>query len=154
MARTTAKPITLSFRSEVQVVVEPDDSDRFVTTAAEAARACQQAQAGQEFRAEFEHFLSFVHGWCITHKDKVDRAFVDIGDGGLRVNICMKSADFDFEFDDKVTDLDIELLERYPKCIAEVTQFPGSIGKQLEPDSEFAVIVYGDGSGTSESGQT
>jgi hypothetical protein len=49
MEETQSKPIQLTFRSVEQVVVEPDDQDRFVTTAQEAARACQQAQAGKDW---------------------------------------------------------------------------------------------------------
>lgn len=144
MAKTAAKPIHLTFRSVEQVVVEPDDNDRFVTTAAEAARACQQAQATKEFQDEFKAFLSHIHGWCTAHGKEVESGYVDIGDGGLRVNICMKSDDFDFDFDDLITELDIELAQQFPKCIAEVTQIPREVCRKLDVDAEFSLQVYGD----------
>jgi hypothetical protein len=152
MANTTTRPIHLTFKSVEQVVVEPDDNDRFVTTSAEAARACQQAQATKEFQDEFKKFLSYIHGWCIEQAKAIESGYVDIGDGGLRVNICMKSDDFDFEFDDKITELDIKLAQEFPSCIAEVTQIPKQVCGKLELDAEYSLQVYGEAGRTPEAG--
>jgi len=152
MAKTASRPIHLTFRSVEQVVVEPDDNDRFVTTAAEAARACQQAQATKEFQEKFKLFLGHIHEWCKSRGDNIESGYVDVGDGGLRVNICMKADDFDFEFDDQITELDIELAREFPECVAEVTQLPRHVCRQLDLDTEFSLQVYGDSGRTPEAG--
>ena len=99
-AKSGAKPIQLDFRSIEQVIVVPDDKDRFVTTQREAARACQIAEVGKDWAEEFEGFLSRIHHWCHDHKEIIDCGYVDIGDGGLRVSICTKGSDYEFAFED------------------------------------------------------
>lgn len=42
--QSTVEPIRLHFGDKTLVVVTPDDEDRFMTTSAEAAKACQHAQ--------------------------------------------------------------------------------------------------------------
>jgi hypothetical protein len=151
MEETQSKPIQLTFRSVEQVVVEPDDQDRFVTTAQEAARACQQAQAGKDWSGEFNRFLSSVHEWCVGHQDRIESCYVDIGDGGLRVSVCVDADDFDFEFDDEITEFDIKLAEMFPNVLSEVTQIPRQVSLRVELPSS-ALCVYGDGERTSRAG--
>lgn len=142
MSEEKAKPIYLTYRSVEKVVVEPDDQDRFVTTVQDAARACKSAQVGTEWQAQFENFLARVHEWCEARKDRIDSSFVDVGDGGLRVNVCTSMADFDFDFEDEVTELDIELARDFPHCISEVSQIPRPVLARL--DLSDAIVTYGD----------
>jgi hypothetical protein len=147
MADENPKPIHLTYRSVEQVVVEPDDQDRFVTTVRDAARACKSAQADAEWRDQFEAFLAFIHEWCVERTEFVDASFVGVGDGELRVAICTSKNDFDFDFEEEVTELDILLAQKFPQCISEVTQFPRSI---LTPaDFSEAIMTYGDASAAS-----
>jgi hypothetical protein len=142
MADEKTKPIYLTYRSIEQVVVEPEDQDRFVTTVQEAARACKSAQDGSQWRQQFEAFLAFIHEWCKQRQDRVESGFVDVGDGGLRVSICVTSENFDFDFEDEVTELDIVLAQKFPQCLSEVTQIPRQVAQLL--DLSDAIVAYGD----------
>jgi hypothetical protein len=141
MTEDKTRPILLTYRSVEQVVVEPEDQDRFVTTVQDAARACKSAQAGSEWQTQFEQFLSRIHEWCKGFA-VVESSFVDVGDGGLRVSICTTNEDFDFDFEDEITELDIALAREFPNCLSEVTQIPRPVRARL--DLSGAIMTYGD----------
>ncbi len=58
---TSAGPIHLNFQSVQQVVVHPEDENRFMMTAKEAARACELAQNAKELRDQFTQFILYLH---------------------------------------------------------------------------------------------
>lgn len=152
--RTAApRPIRLNFRSVEQVLVEPGDEDRFLITAREAARACKVAQDEKEWKETFDQFLIYLQRWCKSHKDKVAACYVGIGDGTLSIVVCTKAAEYDFDFEDVITDLDLDLVKKFPWCVAEVMQVPSSL-KDGQPSLEQAIMVYGDGSRTQATGST
>ncbi|MEX0716151.1 MAG: hypothetical protein WD066_06175 [Planctomycetaceae bacterium] len=144
MSSTGTKPLQLSFESRQQVVVVADDEDRFVTTAGEAARACKRAADDQEFIAQFRAFLARVHEWCEIHSAAVEKGFVTITDGGLHVLLCLANPNYDFDLEDELVELDLELADDFPLCTAEVLQVPKQQALATELSSE-ALLVYGDG---------
>jgi hypothetical protein len=123
--------------------VIPDDEDRFVTTAAKAARACKSAAEEKQWNEQFTAFLASIHRWCAVHADRVRAGYVTVGDSSLNVLIGLKEAHYDFDFEDTLVALDMELAERFPQCIAEVLQVPNQEGLTSELSSE-ALCVYGD----------
>jgi hypothetical protein len=153
---TSSGPIRLSFESKRQIVVIPENQDRFLTTASAAAQACQQAEKQSEWVEQFKEFLGFIHQWCIDHGDKVHSCYVTIGDHSLNVLVCLKGDDYDFELDDQLAELDLALFDRYPVCTADVIQIPNqnALTEQFLPKqaSSEAMQVYGDGAGSSEAG--
>jgi hypothetical protein len=138
--------IQLNFQSVQQVVVtDKDGKDRWVTTVKEAAQACRSALAEQEWKQQFEAFLGRIHQWAGEHGDMVSAAFVGVSSEGLTGVIITKGPEYRHEFDDEVTDLDIELAQKFPNCRADILQSP-----EGEPESripfialERAVQVYG-----------
>ena len=142
------KPLKLDFESVEQVLVVPENEDRFITTEREAARACQVAEYGKEWSNQFKDFLSYIHHWCEEHSAIVEAGFVDVGDIGLRVEICINKDSYDFEFDDEITDLDVELGKRFPSCIAEATQIPKQDLLRDAYMSEHVMRVYGNSTST------
>jgi hypothetical protein len=144
---TEARPIHLSFRSVQQVVVEPEDENRFMMTVKEAARACEAAQNEKDLRDQFTRMLVYLREWCGKRAQKVQTACVYPGDGFLNILIGTRGDDYCFDFDNEVTELDIELTRQFAWLTAEVFQVPDkareghiSLGK--------AIFVYGDDSGT------
>ena len=144
--KTPAEPIRLDFQSVQQVVVTSHDGDRWVTTVKEAAQACRSALDQKEWQEQFEGFLGHIHEWAKSHSDIVASAFVGISSEGLTGVIITKGPNYRQDFDDEITELDIELAKRFPSCRADVLQSP-----EEEPEAripyislERAVQVYGD----------
>lgn len=141
-----SEPVRLSFESKQQVIVVPENEDRFLTTASAAALACQQAEAGKEFRSQFEDLLAFVHEWCEGQAAKVRACYLTVGDVGLNVIVCLQGDDYDFEFDDPIAELDLEIFRRFPKCKVEVMQIPNqeALTDQIPTASTSEVLlIYG-----------
>lgn len=137
-------PVRLTFRSVEDVLIETDDEDRFLMTMKEAAHACKQAENEKKWQDDFKRFLHKVSQWCEAKAEHVRAGYVGVGDGALNVFICTKSATYNFDIEDELSDLDIELVQAFPWLIAEVVQIPLQV-KEDQIFSETAVSVYGDG---------
>jgi hypothetical protein len=135
MEDTAAGPLRLSFASKQQVVVIPENEDRFLTTSRAAAQACQQAERLREWEGQFKEFLGFINTWCQEHEQKVRSCFVTVGDHSLNVLVFIRGDDYNFDLDDELADLDLALFERYPVCSADVLQVPNqqALTEQLLP---------------------
>jgi len=140
------EPIRLDFRSVDVVVVTGADEDRFVTTSRDAAIVCRQAQDSKEWRQEFESFLGHIHKWAEDHSDVVVRCYVGVSSEGLTVVVVVKGEEPRHDFDDVITDLDIELAREYPNCRADVLQSPECPPEAMIPYLSLAdsLQVYGD----------
>ncbi len=120
-----AEPIRLHFRDvDTQIVVTPEDQDRFVTTSSEAAQACKMAQDALRWKQEFDGFLKYIHDWCAKHTERVAYAYLSFSSDGLKLFLLTHGADYRFDFDDVVSDFDIELDKKFPNCPGEVMQLP------------------------------
>jgi hypothetical protein len=151
--RTRSRPIHLNYRSVKQVLVEPEDQDRFMMTAKEAARACKQAEDEKGWVDRFNEFLIFLGEWCKAHSADVAAGYVDIGDGGLDILICTEGAGYREDFEDTLTDLDLDIVKKFPWCVAEVAQIPCK-AKEGQMSFERAILVYGDGKRAPETGDS
>lgn len=147
------RPLHVTFRSVENVLVESDDEDRFLMTMNEAAHACKQAQGRKDWQEDFKRFLHHVSQWCEAHGSRVQAGFVGVGDGALNVFICTSREEYDFDLEDEITALDIELVNRFPWLIAEVMQIPGQV-REDQILSDTAVSVYGDGTAAPRAGGT
>lgn len=124
--KTTLRPIQLDFRSERPVVVVPEDEDRFVVTSKEAARACRSAANEQEWKTEFNSFLTNVHDWCKKHSGSIDNAYLSLGDEGLKLFLATNGDEYDFSLDDDVAKLGIDLTNTFPGCPVDVLHVPNT----------------------------
>ena len=145
-AQPSIKPIRLRFNDDTPVVVVPQDEDRFMTTASDAAFACQQAQNMLRWKHEFDRFLARIHTWCNEKNKFVSRSYVAFSSEGLNVFVLTKGADYRFDIDDDVAKLDINLAKEFPQCPAEVSHFPEVPVESLSSffHSAKALQVYGD----------
>ena len=147
-------PIRLDFQSETQVIVVPDDKDRFITTAGEAARACQQAENGIEWNRQWQEFLSYLNNWCRSHKDSISACYVSVGDSEINVLLCTSFESYNFDLEDVIAELDIDLATHFPVVSSEVIQIPNQPSLTSELPATEAVLVYGDGCRTSPASAT
>jgi hypothetical protein len=145
-----SKPMRLNFEdSKSLVLVTPEDKDCFVTTAQYAARACSMVMKSDDqlgaWQAEFERFLAWLNLWSSHNPDVVDRTYVVAVAHGLEVYVVTQGTQYRFEFDDDITGLDLELVERFPTCPAHVMQIPSDTNENLEAifSSSAAWQVYG-----------
>lgn len=126
-AKTTksAEPIRLHFQDiDTQILVTPDDQDRFVTTSSEAAKACRAAQNVLHWKQEFDAFLKYIHDWCAERTERVACAYLSFSSDGLKLFLLTHGSDYRFDFDDEVSDFDLELDKKFPNCPGEVMQLP------------------------------
>jgi hypothetical protein len=130
-AKTKLQPLRLDFRSERTIVVVPEDEDRFVVTSREAARACRRVAGEEEWRSEFNGFLTKIHNWCGQHPESIDSAYLAFGDEGLKVFMVTIRDEYDFSLDDEVAKLGIELAKSFPGCPADVLHVPNMAMKDL-----------------------
>lgn len=141
---TSSQPITLNFRSVEQIVVEPDDKDRFVMTMKEVAQACKKHEDDKEWQQQFDSFLIRLREWGAKHSVKVNDIVVAVGDGTLNVFVCTNDSMIDFDFEDEISDLDVALAGEFAWLNADMMQIPISARSGRFP-YEKALQVYGDG---------
>jgi len=143
-SQKSVAPIRLHFGDQTRVVVTPDDEDRFMTTSAEAAQACRSAQDTLKWKAQFDALLGCVHLWCKGHA-AVARAYLGFSNDGLKVFILTIGSEYRFDFDDAISELDMELAQKFPRCPTEVLHFPEAPVESLTSffDAGSALQLYG-----------
>lgn len=106
-----------------QVVFTPQDQDKFVLGCKDAIRCAQVGLGwnaiGDEIRALIEH----VHQWFNKHSG-IAKCHVRPVDGRLVVYVVPKKGRFDLELSDQLTDLDLEISQRFQNVFCDVLQSP------------------------------
>ncbi len=117
-----------------------------MTTSAEAAYACRQAQDMLRWKHEFDRLLTHLHEWCRENKQQVSRTYMAASEDGLKVFILTKGPDYRFDFDDAISGLDVEVAEKFERCPTDVIQMPETPVGSLTSffDSAKAWQIYGD----------
>jgi hypothetical protein len=112
MASTASNAITLRFDDEQQrVVVHPDDSDRFVMTASEAAKALRMFDQldVMRFHSQFQLLLNHLGTWMAKNRNKLQRGILTRCEVGLLFVVCGLTPSYDSDLEDLLSDLDIEV---------------------------------------------
>lgn len=155
MPANRTKPIQLRFDGKGEVVVTPQDQDRFVMTVQVAVNACRAHNDQVVWREQFLHFAAAIHDWCKSRASKLRAAYLSVRGSGLAVFILTKEPTFDFEFNREVSALDLELMRKFPRCPAELLQMPAVDEQELSGflDVAGALQIYGDGNSASRKGR-
>jgi len=140
-------PIQLHY-SAGQVVITPEDQDRFVMASRQAISACQSALAFDRFLGQFQtEFLRRLHDWCTEKHDLVDQCYVPFGCVGdcIKVFVVAKSARFEFALSDSIAELEAELLKINWPC--DILQVASCAPDELRVffDPEQSIQVFADG---------
>lgn len=149
--RNTVEPIRIGFGELMRpVVVTPENRDRFVITSEEAARACHQADLEKnklrEWQMHFERYLAHLNAWARDRTDIVSRIYVAAGPDGLQAFIVTPGNEYCFELDDPITELDMEILTKFPDCPSHVMQIPEDPADSVDSffSADTALQVHGD----------
>ena len=101
--------IILSFHQVGRrVVVEPENNDKFVTTAREAAAACQRHQEIKAFVAQLRKVMNRL-AWIVAHPSDIQGAFLTVRDGGLLFLLIRNSVPYNGGLETALTKLDLEI---------------------------------------------
>jgi len=99
-----------------QVLVEPEDSDKFVLYVEEAIHACRIMKEYEElFHKQLQYLKNYLGKWACEHKDKVNKTFLTLHGGRMLFLVVTKNSTFDPELEDSLTDLDLNVA-RDPEC--------------------------------------
>jgi hypothetical protein len=134
-----------------QVVVTPEDQDRFVLAARQAVSACQGAVVVDRMVNQFKtDFLSRLHAWCIEHRPSVRACYVPYPPScgcAIKVFVVVKKSVFDLDLSDSVADLEASLDAAGWPC--DILQIATGLPEELQAffDPEQSIQVCDDGNG-------
>jgi hypothetical protein len=91
------------------IVVTPQDQDRFVIRVGRAIAILQQAAEAEKFRAQFNLLLRMLAEWLKEHQDEIAKAYLTDRDGALAFVVVRKSCEYDDDFEDVISALDFQI---------------------------------------------
>lgn len=117
MSIATAEPIRLRYsEKDAQVLVEPEDQDRFILCVQEAIMACRILA---EYKILFEKQLNYLKNllgeWARDRKNKIHKVFLTLQDARMLFLVVMKEAAYDPVLEEELTALDLKIA-RDPNC--------------------------------------
>ncbi len=99
-------------QADGNVIVEPEDEDRFVLSAQQAVKACQDSHRRDEAVYAFKReFLEPLIDWCRQHKDKVQACYIPIPKGFIQVFMIGASPKYDFALGKELSELELRLAD-------------------------------------------
>jgi hypothetical protein len=125
------------------VVVTPDDEDRFTLTAQNAVKACQDHYRSSEAIKQFKsEFLRPLMEWCEHNAARIHSCFVPVPVGYVQVFVIGASPKYDFELGTELAKLEVSLADAGWRV--NVLQIPYSDDEELKTyfDPEGALLVY------------
>lgn len=105
--RRSVVPLIEGEHDDVQVIRL--DGDRFVTTAQQAINFLSLAGHAVEFQAQLKELLDRLYGWVEQQKAQVSAAYIVLAADGITLVVLQRVVEFDFELEEKLTDLDLEV---------------------------------------------
>lgn len=101
--------ILLDESTSEEVLVVTRDDDRFVTTAKDAARACQAYDDQLAFGRQFEELLERLAHWVQVRTSAISSAFITVRTTDILFVVVQKQVAYDAELVDQLTDIDISV---------------------------------------------
>ena len=95
-------------RDRGAVTLIPLDADRFALRVPELLRACGESTVDELSLRRFHALLERLGTWILDRAD-LRESFVTIREGGLRFVVVRKTVAYDADFEDVLSNLDIEL---------------------------------------------
>ena len=141
--KSRAQIIRLSYTDSGRVLVTPDDEDRFVLTAQNAVKACQDQRRSEEAIKRFKSDLIVpLVDWCKRHVDRVHACYIPVPAGFVQVFIVGASSKYDFALGEQVAALELSLFDAGWRV--NVLQIPRAEDEDLQTyfNVEGAIQVY------------
>jgi len=141
-----------------QVVVTPEDNDRFVLAARQAVSACQGAVVVDRLVNQFKaDFLAKLHKWCMDHRASVQACYVPYPPScgcAIKIFIVARGNVLDFDLSDAIADLEVDL--DWAGWPSDVLQIATGLPEELQVffDPEQSIQVCDDGNGSTASAKS
>ena len=120
-------PIQLHYQEkENYITVIPADEESFYLTVDKAIQACRAYNYTSAFSNQFQKLLERLAKWIHGNKGEIESAFLTVRDAGLLFLVVRNSKKYNGKFEDKLTDLDIEIArdKNYDKIKLSVLAIP------------------------------
>jgi hypothetical protein len=129
-----------------KVRISTSDNDLFFTTVGEAIEACKARDFQEDFKRQFDGLLGVLAEWIKKHKDHIDRAYLTIRDAGLLFLPITKFSRLDPDFEDLLTDLDIQIAQddKYSHITMSVLALPNTSSEAISSfvNPKHSPLVY------------
>ena len=125
------------------VVVEPEDEDRFVMTAQSAVQACQDTHRHEEAIRTFKkEILQPLIEWCDSHSSQVQACYIPVPVGHIEVFMVGRSSAYDFDLGRALSELELRIAETGWRV--NVLQLPAAASEDIQTyfNTEGALEVY------------
>lgn len=107
MSEPQTSIVLLAEGSDAEAMVQMDSGDKFFVAVADAARACQMVDRFKEFGPQFNELVRTLRTWLEDHRDKVKSAHLAIRSRDILFLVIQKSAEFDQQLSESLTELDL-----------------------------------------------
>ncbi|HUP81413.1 MAG TPA: hypothetical protein VM260_22875 [Pirellula sp.] len=99
------------FDDERELLVETEDGDRFLTTVAEVASVLRIVDPKEilKLQREYSDLQRKLSDWRRSHRENIKIALLTARDHGLIFIVVPKTPKYSREFDDLLSELDIEI---------------------------------------------
>ena len=107
---TDQSTIQLSWeQQDGNLVVTPDDQDRFMVKVGKAIEVLRQHERERQFRKQFTLLVKQLATWLGEHPGSWERAFLTAGESTLRFIVVRKQVKFQSEITDALSDLGVRI---------------------------------------------
>lgn len=113
---TRQKPIMLDFAEAAgrQIMVTPEDQDRFFITVEQAIEACVASKAQKpniimRFEKQYNALLNRLANWAEDHRSKITNAYLTVRDSDVLFVVVQREPVYDRALEDDLTALDMEV---------------------------------------------
>jgi hypothetical protein len=94
---------------EKQVCVTPKDHDRFALKVDIAIELLKEGIGRERFANQLKVMMRQLSDWIVSHDSEVSRAYLTMRDESLCFLVERKSPRYDADFEDALSDLDIQI---------------------------------------------
>lgn len=131
-----------------RVVVSTEKEDRFVMSCRRAAEACKLGNSRDVWLEELNSMLLYVREWARRNESLLEACYAAPREGQIVIFVVPRADHFDFDLSEKLTDLDLEVAEKFQACPCDLLQIPAKTPEALENfvNLKEAAHIYGDAS--------
>lgn len=127
------------------VVITPDDEDRFVKTCRWVVEASKLGLSRDVWLRELHAMLSRVQQFCLDQDKLVKFCFAAKRDEQIGIYFVSHEGRYDIDLEPRLTELDIELGQKFQACMCDVFQIPEpSAAERIFQLGPLAIIIHGD----------
>lgn len=91
------------------LVVTPNDQDRFVVKVGKAIEILRQYNRQEQFEKQFDLLIKELVAWLEAHKGRWHRAFLTSGESILRFIVVRQQVKFESDLTDALSDLGVKI---------------------------------------------